>query len=984
MTHYWRILRALGSLRPLGLLCLGLVVSAMGCGSDDSSPGGSSAGGTTSGGSAGESGSAGEAGDASNGGTSNAGGTSGAGGTSNAGGTCGDNCPVDEACGDGERDAAEACDDGNIVDGDGCDSFCQVELQVSACGDGEITADEECDDANLLGGDGCDSACRNEECGNDRVDAGEECDPPVADQCSASCLQVSPNCGDGEVQTDEFEQCDDENDEPADGCHLCRVTCGNGRVEGNFGEDCEPTHSPTTCTEACQWLPVCGDGSVQPEAGEECDPSNGVTCVDCKVEVPNPPDCEGGAAGASSSDEECPPDPEECVPAEPGDLVNNGDFDQGSASWLPHSTFISLNPISEGVPDPDALEIVFATLPERSVSGAFQCLPIEPGAEYELAAEYLIPSDAHADVTANITVLLYAGPGCSGDWVRPPGNGPAGRERDVWSPYQWVIDTSTLWDLGEVTEAHLLLRLNVVQPGNVSGSRIVWDNVSLIQSGSLCGDCSVDEGETCDDGNQTAGDGCSRSCDREVCGDEIVQTPEQCDDGDNQYALGDACSPACRQPTACDDCALARCPSQLGDASLLDDCWLLEGEAESGPAAGSARSLLCDQLRACAQRTACAAVPRTTEGVSGAFLENCYCGSAGDHCFDTSGLANGSCQREVEAALESTDPIAVFERMSGADPDFPIFANVGGVLACEMNQCTECTPPSICGDGREQDRNFAFQFEIDGQNVDCRDDLTHTGRGCSFEECDDGNLNPGDGCDANCFIEACGNYVVQGDEQCDDGNRESGDGCNAECKAEYTCGDSILEEPFEECDPPAEGSVCTPEQYQADPSSCGCDDQCQYVVCGNGEVQRPAEQCDPPDDIVCTQECQVKDAGACEECINTIPYVGEFNQDFCNTDPLCFAVKQCALAPLEDDPGTTCYDLPAVDCYCGFIEDFSVCEEPDFEPLGPCAAEIIAGHEPGIPNAELIARWYSFDYPAGRAMAIAEEARLQCAADCGF
>jgi cysteine-rich repeat protein len=53
------------------------------------------------------------------------------------------------------------------------------------------------------------------------------------------------------------------------------------------------------------------------------------------------------------------------------------------------------------------------------------------------------------------------------------------------------------------------------------------------------------------------------------------------------------------------------------------------------------------------------------------------------------------------------------------------------------------------------------------------------------EQCDDGNLNNGDGCSSICKIEAiCGDAVVEPPEQCDDGNTSGGDGCSASCMIE--------------------------------------------------------------------------------------------------------------------------------------------------------------------------------------------------------
>lgn len=53
------------------------------------------------------------------------------------------------------------------------------------------------------------------------------------------------------------------------------------------------------------------------------------------------------------------------------------------------------------------------------------------------------------------------------------------------------------------------------------------------------------------------------------------------------------------------------------------------------------------------------------------------------------------------------------------------------------------------------------------------------------EQCDDGNLDPGDGCDPQCNFEAhgleCGDFDPVFPEVCDDGNHANGDSCNPTC-----------------------------------------------------------------------------------------------------------------------------------------------------------------------------------------------------------
>ncbi|MFP6609370.1 MAG: DUF4215 domain-containing protein [Deltaproteobacteria bacterium] len=66
------------------------------------------------------------------------------------------------------------------------------------------------------------------------------------------------------------------------------------------------------------------------------------------------------------------------------------------------------------------------------------------------------------------------------------------------------------------------------------------------------------------------------------------------------------------------------------------------------------------------------------------------------------------------------------------------------------------------------------------------------------EQCDDGNILDGDGCDSNCTFTACGNGVLTLGEECDDGNVEDRDGCSSVCTI-VECGNGI-QEPGEQCD----------------------------------------------------------------------------------------------------------------------------------------------------------------------------------------
>lgn len=87
------------------------------------------------------------------------------------------------------------------------------------------------------------------------------------------------------------------------------------------------------------------------------------------------------------------------------------------------------------------------------------------------------------------------------------------------------------------------------------------------------------------------------------------------------------------------------------------------------------------------------------------------------------------------------------------------------------------------------------------------------------EQCDDGNPDDGDGCDASCQVEvgaSCGdgNLEPAAAEECDDGNTSDGDGCSANCQLELvgqSCGDLIVDA-LEVCDDGnvANGDACNP------------------------------------------------------------------------------------------------------------------------------------------------------------------------------
>lgn len=125
-------------------------------------------------------------------------------------------------------------------------------------------------------------------------------------------------------------------------------------------------------------------------------------------------------------------------------------------------------------------------------------------------------------------------------------------------------------------------------------------------------------------------------------------------------------------PVACATCEQMLCPDAF--AACQQD-----GVATAGPAAGTAKKLLCTNLLGCVRATNCDAVK----------IEDCFCGAAVDIGTCLAGAAAGPCKAEVEAAAEATTTTDVVERFY--DPAYA----TGGALP--LRQCDKEMCLADCG-----------------------------------------------------------------------------------------------------------------------------------------------------------------------------------------------------------------------------------------------------------------------------------------------
>ena len=152
---------------------------------------------------------------------------------------------------------------------------------------------------------------------------------------------------------------------------------------------------------------------------------------------------------------------------------------------------------------------------------------------------------------------------------------------------------------------------------------------------------------------------------------------------------------------------------------------------------------------------------------------------------------NGICGG-IETCSSCPDDCGVCPPSGGCNNDG--VCNVGE----DCNSCGDC-PGKL--DGKKRDRfccgGATEATMFCGVGDQCGPSCGTIGPVCgnniveAGEQCDDGNLADGDGCDALCQIEAgpvCGNAILETGEQCDDGNTAAGDGCDASCQIEQSTG----------------------------------------------------------------------------------------------------------------------------------------------------------------------------------------------------
>jgi cysteine-rich repeat protein len=198
-----------------------------------------------------------------------------------------------------------------------------------------------------------------------------------------------------------------------------------------------------------------------------------------------------------------------------------------------------------------------------------------------------------------------------------------------------------------------------VQTGSAANCNVVCTHTAIMQLRNGDGCCPMGVNANANTDNDCPA----------VCGNKIVEPNEQCDDG-NQTA-GDGCA-ACKTETPYQICLVK---DGTNDACAQCSCMSCQNESLAchGDSNATTRAL-CNALVACGRAHGCTG-------------NDCYCGTA-DFLTCLFGGGNGPCRSEVEAAAQSSDPGTISTRST--DTNYPVGrANALGSCA-SMSCATQC------------------------------------------------------------------------------------------------------------------------------------------------------------------------------------------------------------------------------------------------------------------------------------------------------
>ncbi|MFT6627080.1 MAG: cysteine-rich repeat protein [Flavobacteriales bacterium] len=804
----------------------------------------------------------------------------------------------DGACGDGNMLASitcegfipEPCDDG--ANGD-APNQCREGCALPVCGDG-IADDEfgeDCDDANDNPADGCNN-CLFPSCGDAVVQTGEDCDDGNdSDEDACRTDCTFPVCGDGNVQPGE--ECDDgdDNSEAADACRPTCLFAACGDLVLDTGEECDDGNR--VADDGCSnncLTPQCGDGITQVDTGEECDDGN-----DNNLDA-----CDNACVAAVCGDG--------ILQSEIADLNEFFDFEDGA---IPAEFVLSGEADWAIVEDAAAGAFAIRSGDVADNEGSSFSLTVTTANPFSVSFDWKVESETCCD-----ELNVYVDDVFVAEFVGQAAYGPGefdvlAGEHVVRFSYEKDSSASTAGDSAWVDNLRFATLEGVGEEcDDAELNADEADACRLNCALPACGDAIVDAGEACDDGNDDDFDVCRNTCVFPVCGDGVLQGDEECDAGDEN---SDEEVDGCRT-----DCRLAFCTDGVIDAGEVCD--------DGNEIADDGCSNNCRE-------------PGCLDGVV----------QDGEECDDGNEVDDDLCTNECTLPVCGDGVRQGDEDCDDGNDD-------------ELDVCLSTCQFTTCGDGVVNGGFFGETFESPQVEnpFGATGPICDDGQSCFDDECfyleapnapehgicqalgydrtDSILWGNGEGADSitmpHVYNWICENFVCTGST-----NEFSTDNCGVgEMLNTITCQTGRLE-------------TCDDGELNADePNTCRTN--CTAPMCGDGIVD-DGEDCDDANDIeddTCSTVCAAPTCGdgirqGDEDCDDA----NEDETDACMDDcafPLCgdgiinTSIGRVTISnPIVTIPGATgglCGDTEFGDCVSG--EDCDVSASPGASEHGVCQA----------------------------------------------
>ena len=340
-------------------------------------------------------------------------------------------------------------------------------------------------------------------------------------------------------------------------------------------------------------------------------------------------------------------------------------------------------------------------------------------------------------------------------------------------------------------------------PQNMDG--IPCDDGNSCTTGDICtaGQCLGGQPMDCEDNDICTDDTCMADQ-----GCKYTFNSQACDD-DNKCTTGDAClQGVCTAPIQvdCDDgnhCTDDSCNPDLGCLAVnnnlaCDDDDLCTDNDQCSGGACLGQQVSCDDanpctLDECAPDGSCLNTPTSAACNDGSFCttnDSCATGSCqGEQvaCNDLNQCTDDGCDPATGCKFVPNDNLCDDDSKCTQNDQCSAGQCLGDVINCiDENPCTvdSCIPATGCS-------NVPSAAGCDD------DDLCTTGDTCANGTCqgtpltcDDSNpctqdsCEPGIGCVYDPIQPCCGNDLIDQGEECDDGNKQPGDGCDENCVLE--------------------------------------------------------------------------------------------------------------------------------------------------------------------------------------------------------